>query len=47
MSQNSPTGLIWNLDATFFPKEVLSRSSTLGGRLHPALDKDIVGTCLE
>ena len=32
----------WN----FFPKEVLSRSNALGGRLHPALDNDTVGICL-
>ena len=46
MSRDSPTRLIRNLFGTSFPKEVLSRSSALGRRLHPALDKHIVSACL-
>ena len=45
-SAGSATRLIRNLMSTFFPKEVLAKSSALGGRTNKALDKDIVAACL-
>ena len=40
-SNNSGTRLIRHLMSAFFPKEVLAKSSALGGRINTALDKDI------
>ena len=45
-SNNSGTRLVRNLMSAFFPKEVLAKSSALGGRINTALDKDIVAACL-
>ena len=44
-SADSPTRLIRNLMSTFFPREVLAKSSALGGRTNKALGKDIVAAC--
>ena len=45
-AKNSPTRLVRNLMSVFFTPEILATSSAFGTRVHRALDKDIVETCI-
>lgn len=42
----SPTRLMRNLLSVFFSPELLAKSSAMGTRLHPGLDKDILSACI-
>ena len=45
-SRNSGTRLIRQLINVFFSKSTLATSSAYGGRLHKALDKNILSACI-
>jgi len=46
MNAPTPSRLIRNLMGVFFTPETLAISSACGNRVNPALDKDIVETCI-